>query len=42
MLAWVREHGSAVIVEKLAKILRRRVLDTGTTVKYAALLEAIS
>lgn len=37
ILAWVREHGSSVIVEKLAKILRRRESE-GAAVDYTALL----
>ncbi len=37
VLAWIREHGSAVIVEKLTKLLHHRASD-GTSVEYAALL----
>lgn len=37
VLAWIREHGSAVIVEKLAKVLHRRARE-GADVEYAALV----
>ena len=37
VLAWIREHGSAVIVEKLTKLLLHRARDGGS-VEYAALI----
>lgn len=39
VLSWVREHGSAVIIEKLVKILSRIVNEAGSA-NYAALLAA--